>query len=127
MSLGLAPSEFITKQVLTRGDMAILLYRALHSENATMPEESLDGGITLNEDGSINPPSDGSRYVPQEGDVIRCDDGTNYAITDVSRWDKNMFASGPVGDLPRADLRLVATSSARAASTGNAALLRQWP
>ena len=64
VSLGLAPSEFITKQVLTRGDMAILLYRALHSENATMPEESLDGGITLNEDGSINPPSDGSRYVP---------------------------------------------------------------
>ena len=100
VSLGLAPSEFITKQVLTRGDMAILLYRALHSENATMPEESLDGGITLNEDGSINPPSDGSRYVPQEGDVIRCDDGTNYTITDVSRWDKNMFASGPVGDLP---------------------------
>ena len=100
VSLGLAPSEFITKQVLTRGDMAILLYRALHSENATMPEESLDGGITLNEDGSINPPSDGSRYVPQDGDVIRCDDGTNYAITDVSRWDKNMFASGPVGDLP---------------------------
>ena len=100
VSLGLAPSEFITKQVLTRGDMAILLYRALHSENVTMPEESLGGGITLNEDGSINPPSDGSRYVPQEGDVIRCDDGTNYTITDVSRWDKNMFASGPVGDLP---------------------------
>lgn len=34
------------------------------------------------------------------GDVIRCDDGTNYTITDVSRWDKNMFASGPIGPLP---------------------------
>lgn len=45
-------------------------------------------------------PSDGSRYIPQAGDVIRCDDGTNYTITDVSRWDKNMFAAGPVGDLP---------------------------
>ena len=102
VSLGLAPSEFITKQVLTRGDMAILLYRALHSENATMPEESLDEGITLNEDGSINPPSDGSRYVPQEGDVIRCDDGSTYTITDVSRWDKNMFQDGPLPELPTA-------------------------
>ena len=32
--------------------------------------------------------------------MIRCDDGSNYTITDVSRYDKNMFASGPVGDLP---------------------------
>ena len=51
-------------------------------------------------DGSINLPSDGSQYVPQVGDVIRCDDGTNYTITDVSRWDKSMFASGPIGPLP---------------------------
>lgn len=32
--------------------------------------------------------------------MIRCDDGTNYTITDVSRYDKNYFASGPVGELP---------------------------
>ena len=32
--------------------------------------------------------------------MIRCDDGTNYTITDVSRWDKSMFASGPIGSLP---------------------------
>ena len=57
-------------------------------------------GITYNTDGSINIPSDGSRYVPQAGDVIRCNDGTNYTITDVSRWDKSMFASGPIGPLP---------------------------
>lgn len=50
--------------------------------------------------GTVLLPSDGSRYIPQAGDVIRCDDGTNYTITDVSRWDKNMFAAGPVGDLP---------------------------
>ena len=55
-----------------------------------------------NADGSINVPQDGSQYVPQAGDVIRCDDGTNYTITDVSRYDKNMFASGPVGPLPTA-------------------------
>jgi len=45
-------------------------------------------------------PSDGSRYIPQVGDVIRCDDGGDYTITDVSRWDKSMFASGPLPELP---------------------------
>ena len=55
-----------------------------------------------NADGSINVPQDGSQYVPQAGDVIRCDDGTNYTITDVSRYDKNYFADGPVGPLPTA-------------------------
>ena len=55
-----------------------------------------------NADGSINVPQDGSQYVPQAGDVIRCDDGTNYAITDVSRYDKNYFADGPMGPLPNA-------------------------
>ena len=42
-------------------------------------------------------PTDGSRYVPKVGDVIRCDDGTDYTITDVSRWDKNAFSSAPLG------------------------------
>lgn len=45
-------------------------------------------------------PTDGSRYVPKAGDVITCEDGSEYTITDVSRWDKSAFASGPVGDLP---------------------------
>ena len=47
-------------------------------------------------------PTDGSRYVPKAGDVIRCDDGTDYTITDVSRWDKNAFSSAPLGELPAA-------------------------
>lgn len=51
-------------------------------------------------EGTTAIPTDGSRYVPQAGDVIRCDDGSDYAITDVSRWDKSMFASGPAVDLP---------------------------
>ena len=58
--------------------------------------------LNKNADGSINIPQDGSQYVPQAGDVIRCDDGTNYTITDVSRYDKNYFADGPVGPLPTA-------------------------
>lgn len=64
---------------------------------ATVPTA---GGLSRNADGSINVPSDGSRYVPQTGDVIRCDDGSNYAIADVSRYDKSMFASGPLPELP---------------------------
>lgn len=51
-------------------------------------------------DSSMTIPQDGSRFVPQAGNVIRCDDGTSYTITDVSRYDKNYFASGPVGELP---------------------------
>ena len=51
---------------------------------------------------TITLPTDGSQYVPQAGDVIRCDDGTDYTITDVSRWDKNAFSSAPLGELPTA-------------------------
>ena len=69
----------------------------------TIPtSQSTPSALSTNEDGSINVPQDGSRYVPQAGDVIRCDDGTNYTITDVSRYDKNYFADGPVGPLPAA-------------------------
>ena len=46
--------------------------------------------------------ADGSRYIPRVGDVIRCDDGTDYTIKDVSRWDKNAFSSAPLGELPAA-------------------------
>lgn len=45
-------------------------------------------------------PSDGSQYVPQAGDVIACDDGSTYIITDVSRWNKSVFAEGPLPELP---------------------------
>ena len=44
--------------------------------------------------------TDDTRYIPKAGDVITCDDGTLYTITDVSRWDGNMFASGPLPELP---------------------------
>lgn len=57
---------------------------------------------TVDSAGTVQLPSDGSRYIPQVGDVILCDDGYRYTIKDVSRWDKNMFASGPAGALPTA-------------------------
>ena len=45
-------------------------------------------------------PTDGSKYVPQPGDVIRCDDGTLYTIKDTQRFENNVFAPGPLPDLP---------------------------
>ena len=35
---------------------------------------------------AITLPTDGSQYVPRVGDVILCDDGTEYEIKDVARW-----------------------------------------
>ena len=45
-------------------------------------------------------PTDGSKYTPQAGGLIPCPDGTLYEIKDVSRWENNCFASGPLPDLP---------------------------
>lgn len=101
LELGLVTPEATAKAEISRGDLAVLLYRTLGNTGQETPEGNAGAGsLSRNEDGSINPPADGSQYIPQVGDVIRCDDGTNYTITDVSRWDKSMFASGPVGPLP---------------------------
>ena len=48
----------------------------------------------------VSLPTDGSQYVPQVGDRILCDDGTEYEIKNVVRWDTNVFQDGPVGPLP---------------------------
>lgn len=101
LDLGLTTAEATAKVEITRGDLAVMLYRAIGNTDFESAEaETPSGAISRNADGSINPPADGSLYVPQAGDVIRCDNGTNYTITDVSRWNKNMFATGPVGELP---------------------------
>ena len=74
---GLTTNETIGKTAITRGDLAVMVYRALGSPNLedTASEEVSSGTIIRNPDGSINTPSDGSRYVPQVGDVIRCNGG----------------------------------------------------
>ena len=101
LDLGLTTDTAVNHVEVTRGDLAVMLYRALGHTALDVPKASeLGVGLSRNSDGSINLPSDGSQYVPQVGDVIRCDDGTNYTITDVSRWDRSMFASGPIGPLP---------------------------
>ena len=45
-------------------------------------------------------PTDGSKYVPQVGDLIPCGDGTFYEVKDNSRFENNCFAPGPLPDLP---------------------------
>nr|WP_300804894.1 hypothetical protein [uncultured Acetatifactor sp.] len=79
---------------------AALNTAVINPDEASSAAPAGKAGLTRNADGSINVPQDGSLYTPQAGDIIRCDDGTNYTITDVSRYDGNMFASGPVGPLP---------------------------
>ena len=45
-------------------------------------------------------PTDGSQYVPQVGDIILCDDGTEYEIKDVARWDSSPLPT-PTSDWSR--------------------------
>ena len=46
---------------------------------------------TLGKLRTVSLPKDGSQYIPQVGDRILCDDGTEYEIKDVSRWDNNVL------------------------------------
>ena len=48
----------------------------------------------------VSLPTDGSQYIPQVCDVILCDDGTEYEIKNVVRWDTNVFQDGPLPPLP---------------------------
>lgn len=58
-------------------------------------------GVTYNADGTINVPTDDSvKYIPKDGDRVLCDDGFIYEVKDASRYDNNVFAEGPVGELP---------------------------
>ncbi len=50
--------------------------------------------------GTVTIPTDGSKYIPKAGDKVRCDDGYIYEVKDASRYDSNVFAEGPVGELP---------------------------
>lgn len=54
----------------------------------------------LQDSDTVHIPTDGSKYIPKAGDRVRCDDGYVYEIKDVSRYDNNVFADGPVGLLP---------------------------
>ena len=55
---------------------------------------------TLGKLRTVSLPKDGSQYIPQVGDRILCDDGTEYEIKDVSRWDNNVFQPEKLPPLP---------------------------
>ncbi|MBR3561575.1 MAG: hypothetical protein IKN81_08640 [Oscillospiraceae bacterium] len=50
--------------------------------------------------GTVKLPTDGSQYVPQAGDRILCNDGTEYEIKDVSRLDNNVYQAAKLPALP---------------------------
>ena len=50
--------------------------------------------------GTVALPTDGSKYTPQVGDVILCDDGTTYEIKNVDRFENNVFAPNFDPSLP---------------------------
>ena len=104
---GIAPREALQEQYISRGNLSILLYRTAEKLGFSMdaggsetPDTDGRSPLTRNADGSINVPSDGSQYIPQTGDVIRCDDGTNYTIKDARLYGNTMFAEGPLPPLP---------------------------
>ena len=50
--------------------------------------------------GTVKLPTDGSQYVPRVGDRILCDDGAEYEIKDVSRWNNNVYQTAKLPPLP---------------------------
>ena len=56
--------------------------------------------ITPNKSRTVVLPTDGSQYIPQVGDRILCNDGTEYEIKDVSRWDNNEYQAAKRPRLP---------------------------
>ena len=66
--------------------------------------EAADAGV-------VTLPTDGSKYVPKVGDKIPCDDGTLYEVTDVERFENNVFAPNfnPTLPTPTCDWSLFPT------------------
>lgn len=79
------------------GDLCPALDVALAYDGTT---NSVYIGERPAEQGVVEIPQSDERVVLKEGDKVRCDDGALYEIKDVSRYDTNVFADGPVGTLP---------------------------
>lgn len=52
--------------------------------------------------GTVTIPQTDALFLLHEGDSVLCDDGTTYTVTDMSRYDNNVFASGKLPPLPTA-------------------------
>ena len=76
---------------------------APYVEESQVPASPAASAASTAPAGAISvPQTDAAPFVPKEGDVILCDDGTTYKVTDMSHYDKNMFADGPLPPLPTA-------------------------
>lgn len=51
---------------------------------------------------AVTIPQTDAKLTLKVGDTVQCEDGTTYAITDMSRYDKSAFSAGPLGTLPTA-------------------------
>lgn len=81
---GIAPVEATAGKTISRGNMAILIYRTM---------------LKMTGQNTSDPTQHNEYSTPHKG-IIHCDDGSDYTVTDVSRYGTNVFADGPVGDLP---------------------------
>ena len=69
--------------------------------DAPYEDDSLQAAAPLPQSSRrVTLPADGSKYVPQVGDLIPCDDGTLYEVKDVARWESNVFMDGPMPKMP---------------------------
>ena len=67
VELGLADNSMLQAATISRGDLAVMIFRAQGSPEMETPDTPISNGLSKNSDGSINIPSDGSLYVPQVG------------------------------------------------------------
>ena len=65
------------------------------------PAKAVDEAPTVyREDGTVELPTDGSKYKPKVGDKILCNDGSIYTVQNTDRWENNVFRPGPLPELP---------------------------
>lgn len=87
---GIAPVEATEGKIISRGNMAILIYRTMlrmSGENLPFPEMQ-------------NPTASDVPHIPKVGDRITCTDGYVYEIKDVSKYNNSMFAVEETAELP---------------------------
>jgi len=75
-------------------------YDALTNTVRINTNEACADEVTVSASATVKLPTDGSQYIPQVGDLVLCDDGTEYEIKDVSRWDNNVYQTAKLSPLP---------------------------
>lgn len=59
-------------------------------------------GVAPTQNTAVTIPQTDAKLTLKVGDTVQCDDGSAYAMTDMSRYDKSAFSAGPLGALPTA-------------------------